>query len=191
MKKLLLILTLLCSWMVGASQEPEKSIEERMTDLENIVTSLQTRIDEVTRQNLALKHAISLTPTMAEYTAENGVIYRLLEAKGNRAKGEFELVISALNPTKKDITVGYDYGPQMVDETGYAYVINTDQISAKIANRNISSSGTTLMPDAPVEMVLRYSVNHEPQYIKYLKLGGSFLYSGSTFRFANIPIKWE
>lgn len=190
MKKLLLILTLLCSWMAGASQEPEKSIEERMTDLENIVTSLQTRIDEVTRQNLALKHAISLTPTMAEYTAENGVIYRLLKATGNNETGEFELIISVLNPTSEDLNVCYINGPEMVDETGYAYLYFKDQTEATIARNGVCSK-TTLMPDAPVEMVLKFKVAHRPQYIKAFKYRNMHDFYKCTFRFANIPIKWE
>lgn len=166
------------------------AVESRIQSQESLINQLQTKIDEVTNQNLALKHAISLHPTIAEYTAENGLNFRLLEATGNSQKGEITLIISVYNPTKHDIFVRFINGPQMVDELGYSYNMYTEQVKATIGNEGVCS-GANCMPDTPITMELVYKTNGEPQYIKSFYFKGMSSFYKTDFRFINIPIKWD
>ncbi len=195
MKKLILLLALLISSCCIFAQQPEltdkvASIEAKVAMLETVVNAMQQKVDEVTAQNLALKQAISLQPTIAEATSESGVNYRLIAATGKKQTGEFTLVISAMNPTKRDIKVHYTNGPTMVDEKGYSYIYYKDMKNATIANEALAS-GVLLMPDTPVEMKLIFVSDTEPQYIKSFDLQSFPSENEHRFRFTNIPIKWE
>lgn len=195
MKKSLLlsILLLSCGYIFAQdAQLAEKvsTIESKIASLETSIASMQKTLSEVTAQNLALKQAISLQPTIAEATSESGVNYRLIAATGKKQTGEFTLVISAMNPTKRDIKVHYTNGPTMVDEKGYSYIYYKDMKNATIANEALAS-GVLLMPDTPVEMKLTFVSDTEPQYIKSFDLQSFPSENEHRFRFTNIPIKWE
>lgn len=195
MKKFLILAVLLGLGRIAFAQnaqidEKVTAIETKIADMEATIASMQKTLSEVTSQNLALKQAISLKPTIAEATSESGVNYRLIEAKGKRTTGEFSIVISVLNPTKRDIAVRYVNGPTMVDEQGYSYIYYKDMKDATVANTTLAS-GILLMPDTPVEMKLAFVSDTEPQYVKSFDLESYPSKNEHRFRFTNIPIKWE
>lgn len=170
------------------------AVESRIQSQESLINQLQTKIDEVTNQNLALKHAISLHPTIAEYTAENGLNFRLLEATGNSQKGEITLIISVYNPTKRDIETYFEFAPEMVDEQGHVYAhgfgYKKDLVSESFG-KNHPTVSTILYPDTPVLMEFVYRTEGEPQYIKTFDYKGCYKSLKTDFRFINIPIKWD
>lgn len=192
-KTIFTLLSLLCAVSVFAQNnelaEKVTSLEEKVSTLEHAIASMQTKVDEVTHQNLALKQAISLQPTIAECTSESGINYRLISTTGNSRTGKITLVISVLNPTKRDIKANFENYPTMVDEKGYSYIGHQDIESATIANECLPC-GSVLMPDTPVEMKLIFVSNTEPQYLKSFDLK-SMGFENHSFRFTNIPIKWE
>lgn len=79
------------------------SLKSTVTAMQTSMSAMQAKVDEVTKQNLALKQAISLQPTIAEVKTEDGLDFRLLEAKGDIKTGEVTFVISVANTTKRDI----------------------------------------------------------------------------------------
>lgn len=195
MKKFLILAILLGLGRIAFAQnaqidEKVTAIETKIADMEATIASMQKTLSEVTAQNLALKQSLHLQPTIAEATSESGVNYRLIEANGKKSTGEFTLVISTLNPTKRDINVRYVNGPTMVDEQGYSYIYYEDMKNATIANTSLAS-GVLLMPDTPVEMRLTFVSDTEPQYVKAFDLESYPSKNEHRFRFTNIPIKWE
>lgn len=148
---------------------------------------MQKTLSEVTAQNLALKQAISLQPTIAESKTEDGIDYRLIQAKGNKLTGEIEMIISVKNTTKRDIRLQFESSANAVDIEGKSY--NTFETFEKslIANNHFSYI-TNLMPDTPVELKIIFPAETEPAYIKTFDLNG---YNAHGLRFTNIPIKWE
>lgn len=191
-KTIFTLLALLCSASVFAQSnelaEKVASLEGKVSTLEHAITSMQTKVDEVTRQNLALKQAISLQPTISECTTESGINYRLIEAKGNRQTGKISLIFSVLNTTKRDLSSFYKDTPTIIDEKGYRY---TDKEFEKVSMGNSGISYVTLMPDTPVEMKVIFISETEPQYVKTFNLSETLGGGDNNFRMANIPIKWE
>jgi len=99
MKKVFLFIALLFISLNVKAQS--SSVESRLDSLMNVVSKLQadlegckSTINQVVQQNLALKHAISLQPTLAEYTTDEGINFRLLKAEGDKQKGEIQLCMS-------------------------------------------------------------------------------------------------
>lgn len=192
MKKLILLLALLISSCDIFAQQPEltdkvASIEAKVAMLETVVNAMQQKVDEVTAQNLALKQAISLQPTIAEFKTEDGIDYRLIEAKGSRQTGDIKMIISVRNTTKRDIRLQFEASADAVDIDGKSYNKFETFEKSQIANNHFSGI-TNLMPDTPVELVVIFPAETEPSYIKSFDLNA---YNNHGFRFTNIPIKWE
>lgn len=165
------------------------SLKSTVTAMQTSMSAMQAKVDEVTKQNLALKQAISLQPTIAEDTSSFGINYRLIEAKGNRKSGEITFIISAVNTGKQDQRLTYNE-PVIVDESGYQYKDYKDWKEYKIGNEYLTS-GTTLYPDTPVQIILTCVTNSEPQYAKIINIAPYETFKKDGFRFTNIPIKWE
>ncbi len=192
MKKLFLLSVLLVSSCCIFAQQPEladkvASLEAKVATLETAVNAMQQKVAEVTAQNLALKQAISLKPTIADYQTEDGIDYRLIEAKGNQRTGEITLLISVKNTTKRDIKLQCSPTATAVDVNGKVYSGYETFKTSRIGNEHFSSI-TNLMPDAPVEMKIIFPAETEPAYIKTFDKEA---YHDHSFRFTNIPIKWE
>lgn len=193
MKKTIFILfALFCSCLAFAQDneitEKMSALEAKISTMEHAIAAMQTKVDEVTRQNLALKQAISLEPTIAEMKTDDGLDYRLIKAVGNRQTGRIALSISVMNTTKRDINLQFEPMPNIVDEQGNSYNDYKLFAESKIANNHFSSI-TQLLPDAPVNFELTFVADTEPQYIKVLHLES--YNKAHSMRFTNIPIKWE
>ena len=193
MKKTIFILfALFCSCLAFAQDneitEKMSALEAKISTMEHVIATMQTKVDEVTRQNLALKQAISLQPTIAESTTESGINYRLIEAKGNRSTGKITLLFSALNTTKRDLGAFYKSTPVIVDEKGYRY---SDTEFEKVVIGNSPISWAEFIAGTPVTMEIVFISSTEPQYVKTFDLRESLGAGADSFRMSNIPIKWE
>lgn len=192
MKKLFIILSLLCAVFAVSAQTPTLedkigNLETQVSALQQTVNHLQTQVDEVTKQNLSLKQALHLQPTISEYTTPSGINIRLISAVGKRLNGEIIFTFSVENPTRKDLK----YSPaqiKMTDENGKVTAI--EDKSSTLGGAYLCCGSHNLIPDTPVEMIVKFIVDDEPQYAKALDLPGCFSDSSAS-RFINIPIKWE
>lgn len=169
----------------GISESQLDSIKREVQVLQSDLAECKSTIAKVAEQNLALKNALHLQPTLAESSTRDGLNFRLLGAKGNKMKGEVELDIEVMNTTRTDVSLSCN-SFQIVDELGHVYTSN--EISSQVGNSQtpIYSAGS-IMPDTPVKMKVVILVPHECQYIKgFLGKRGW----DDNFRFANIPINW-
>lgn len=199
MKKLMLLLMMAISFIAIYAQAP--TCEERMDQfqqaiettnakvktLEQTIATLQTQVEEVTRQNLALKQAIKLTPTIAEYTSPAGINHRLISAVGNSDTGVLVLKFSLMNTTRKDINTKFFHVPVIVTEKGT--ILNNKMIK-DIKFGNSESSYPTLSYDAPIEVTVTYLTDPDFEYAKTIEYE-ILNDSNSKVMFKNIPIKWE
>lgn len=191
MRKLLFFL----SWLFAAVTVSAQSttVEEKISNLETQISTiqqaignLQSQIEEVTKQNISLKQALHLQPTISEYNTEGNLNIHLISATGNRQKGEITFTLSVLNPTRKDILYRATT-PYFIDENGHK--IKAENKGCSIADEELIENSLFILPDTPLEMIMKFLPNEEPQYAKTLVIPVSF--GGNDSRFINIPIKWE
>lgn len=204
MKRFLIILTisLFCVSVAKAQSASADTLSAKVDSLTTQLTTLQSsvialrstiatlegKVNEVTAQNLALKHAISLQPTIAEDKSELNISHKLISAKGNPNTGEVTFVISVKYLGTGDFKVMGFETPVMVDEQGKR---NEDiNIISTIGGR-VLSQGIELYQDTPVEMLLKFNTNNQPQYAKTLTVRPNINWHKDGFTFRNIPIKWE
>ena len=204
MKRLIIILAIiLCSSASKAQPSPADTLPSKVDSLatqlftlqssiqslQSTIATLEAKVNEVTAQNLALKHAISLTPTKAEYTSKRNINYRLLEARGDSDTGNLEFVISVLNNNQFPINPSMPLA-SMTDEQGFVHTALP--FESKIGEVGLPA-GTELYPGTPVRMVIKMKVENVPQFAKILivKPNESTRFPEEGFTFVNIPIKWE
>lgn len=191
MKKILVVVVMLL--VAGSIKAKAADVNARVDSLAKVVMNLQndlntckSQLNEVVAQNLALKNALHLKPTIAESTTKDGLNFRLLNASGNRQTGVVELEIEVVNTTKQDVGL-YGKSFQIVDELGHEYTDN--EISSEVGNSKTPIyMSANLLPDAPVKMKVFITPPQECQYVK------AFLGRrpwDDNYRFTNIPIKWE
>lgn len=188
MKKLLLIIAAsIITLPMMAQDDSLADAFKRIEKIEQQLSTLNATVQDVTAQNLALKQALHLQPTISEVTTPNGINFRLISAKGDKRTGNVTFVFSVVNTTKRDLTF-QAFDINFVDENGYA--INVDGTEdASIANHRLEMYVTTLYPDTPVEMKINVALNSEPQYAKLIDIVA--IEKTDNVRFINIPIKWE
>lgn len=162
------------------------TLQSSVLSLQSTIATLEAKVNEVTAQNLALKHAISLQPTIAEAKTEDGLDFRLIEAKGETTTGNVTLVISVANTTEKDMNLQCS-NVIAVDINGQQYKEPDQFEKAHIGETHINSIAT-LISDAPLEMLLSFRPKSDIPYIKVLDVEA---YNNHSFRFTNIPINWE
>lgn len=192
MKKLFILAVLLMLGRIAFAQDAQLSdkvsaIETKIVNMEATIASMQKTLSEVTAQNLALKQSISLQPTVAESKTDDGIDYRLLKVTGDKRSGTVEMTFSVTNTTKRDIDLQFSGWPNVVDVNGKSYNNHKSFDLLQMAGQSCLSS-TKLMPDTPVEMIIKFPVDAEPAYIKAFDYKA---YNHDGIRFINIPIKWE
>lgn len=117
MKKLTLLLIALASVALADAQTPSDSIKEaynKISNLENRITlqdskinKLLQQVDEVTRQNLALKKNLNLSPTVATAKAGDIMEYRIVEVTGDPETNTVHMVMIADNISGQDKSLMY------------------------------------------------------------------------------------
>lgn len=189
MKKLILLLTALCFLL---TTKAETNVEERVaaleTQLNNLTSTVNTltgSVAEVTKQNLALKQALHLQPTIAEIVTEKGVDIRLISAEGNSQSGKITLIFTVTNTTKRDLKIQH-YRFTAIDVDGHKIEFDTNNCT--IADESVYGI-TYLYPDTPLTMKFVLSPISETEYIKAINV--EEYNENAAFRFTNIPIKWK
>ena len=202
MKKLTFILLALISSLVVNAQTQSDSIKEaynKISDLENRITLQDTRInkllqqvDEVTKQNLALKKNLNLTPTVATAKAGDIMEYKVIEVKGNPQNKEVHLVIVSDNISGEDKKISY-FNIEIIDDLGHGHTYD-DMFSMKVEGEREKLFKSYLFHhvNAPYTIDLYlYDVNPDIQYIKYLALDVVDGAKHYPVVFENLPIKWN
>lgn len=201
MKKFAILSVLFVSAFSIFAQTPELSdVMEKLQQLEETVkqhgsqiVKLTSDVNEVTKQNLALKKNLNLQPTIAVAKAGTSMEYRVMEVKGDIATKLVTVVITS-NVIGADDKRIYYYGPTIIDEQGHGYDgkgVQTIEVKG-VAEDILQQKYLDHHPDAPYTLDLRIKgVPTDVQYIKYLSLD---VMEGSKHMdvvFQNLPIKWE
>ena len=191
MKKLLTLLAIAILWSMASYAQDSclvnkvAELEGQVSGIQQMIFRLQSKVDEVTRQNLALKQALHLQPIIAEATTE-GLNVRLIEASGDSITGDITFRFSVTNTTDKDIFYSgrvFD----IVNENGYA--LKESEIKKSIMANLPFSEARFIYPDTPVEMMFTVNLADKSQYAKIINIGS--LGGHHNTRFTNIPIKWK
>lgn len=194
----LLLLVLFITTIAKAQTDNLSEVLSRLQQLEETVKQQSLQIDkltsdvnEVTKQNLALKQNLNLLPTIATAKAGDVMEYRVLEVTGDPDSKEVHLVISANVIGDSDKRISY-FDAEIMDELGNGY--------DKRANRSMEVNGSRddlfhnyldHHPNAPYTIDLRIH-NYAPnaQYVKYLSLDVVDNTKHHNAVFQNLPIKW-
>lgn len=197
----LIISSLFCGMISGtAVAQSETSIEDRVAKLEAqlaqqnaTIANLQSEVQSVVKQNLALKKNLMLTPPKAVCKPTENLEYRLIEATGNKKTGDVFITVSAENNATKDAYMQYN-NVILVDETGTSYQrrLNEEKVSGKLRGlkESLFYSSFDFYPNTPVMMDFVVSeFNPDANFIKHFQLEPAFSHLG-VVTFDNIPIKW-
>lgn len=203
MKKLTtLLLFALCIGYVANAQTQADSIKEAYSKLQILenriilqdaqIAKLLQQVDEVTKQNLALKKNLNLTPTIATAKAGDIMEYRIIEVIGNPETKEVHLVIVADNISGEDKSISY-FNIEIIDDAGHGHM-EDNLFSLKVEGERdkLFKSYLDHHVNAPYTIDLYlYNCNPDIQYIKYLSLDIVDGFKHLPVVFQNLPIKWS
>ncbi len=186
--------------------QSEKPVEERLSELEkktevqsSVLSSLSEKINSVTKQNLALKEALSLKPVVAEYSTEE-FTYKVHEVKGDSLNKEVHVLMTINNTTDKDIKQFQMSGVKFMDEFGIQNQTLED-FKHIVGGNNDGWSINQIYADSPTQLeIILYNYNPESSYVKILDVE---VHNSSVteyvpirsikrnFTLRNLPIKWQ
>ncbi len=202
MKNLTIILVFLCLCFAATAQTQADSIQEAFSKLQNLenritlqdaqIAILLQQVDEVTKQNLALKKNLNLTPTIASAKAGTLMEYKIVEVTGNPETKEVHLVIVADNISGEDKRISY-FNIEIIDDAGHGHT-QDNLFSLKVIGENdkLYKSYLDHHVNAPYTIDLfLYDCNPDIQYIKYLSLDLVEGIKHYPAVFENLPIKWN
>lgn len=200
MKRFIIMLSVvLTAGMAVAQSETVESLAEKVTALENkinnqatLLNQLQASVDEVTKQNLALKNAVKLTPTKAKAKLGQNIEFRIIELTGDKSTGTLNIVMTAEDLSGMNSKVFFTSNPEAIDELGNKYVngsfghIITGTIRGS-SQSNIFPRIIELKSDSPYILDIKIkNYNKNAQYLKYFEISGE----KESIIFKNLPIKW-
>lgn len=192
MKKLFFIIAA-CIFALPMMAQPDSiadkmaALESRLVVLQQTMVHMQKQVDEVTRQNLSLKHALDLRKPITEATTESGINFRLISAVGDSINHKVTLLFSVVNTHPEDeyckmSTTSFidDKGNQYSDMDFHNTTLGTEFII----------NGCFVIPQTPINMTIVFpGVSTDAEYIKTFNVRSGF-HKGS-FHLHDIPIKWE
>ena len=205
-KRLFPILSIVLISAMNCIAQSEISIEERLGKLEVQIARQNTKISEleselksVIKQNLALKNALSLTPTISEFKTDE-LYYKLHEAVGDSVSGTVNVFMTVTNTTPEDIDHYQWETVNFMDENGVQNKAFNDY-EVKVGLKNSAFSINSLYSDSPTQLTIKLlNVDPHSQYIKILegkvyketKLSSKGLEEFKrSFIMRNIPINWK
>lgn len=188
---------------VSSLQKKQVASEQRISELvaslqsaANEIAALRAEVQEVTRQNLALKKNLKLQPTIAEVSAD-GIDYRIVSVTGNREEGKVYMELLMENQGEKDQHTSY-WGLEIYDETGRSYTGDDQNAVVKGEEKDwephphcfAHTNGSIELPaKTPVNVhIWLENVEPEMQYVKHLKIARN---GSEPITFKNLPVKWE
>lgn len=201
----LLFLVLLCSSLHSTAQS-ETLTEERLEAIEckleqqaAVMIDLQTQMNAILKQNLALKQALALQPTISEYKTDE-FVYKLHEVTGDSSSGTVTVFMTVTNTTPEDIDRYQWETVKFMDENGVQNKsFNDYEVSLGVNNNAFGLN--SLYSDAPTQLTLTLTnVDKNAQYLKILEgkvhkvtkfVNNRYTDFNRSFILRNIPIKWE
>lgn len=210
MKRLIFVLCASLSGFVVNAQSMQDSIQEaynRILNLENSITlqdsqiaKLLQQVDEVTRQNLALKKNLNLSPTVATAKAKDiktGEIeimeFRIVEVTGDSTTVHMTMIADNISNENKDLKF---FTNQVIDDKGHGYEnsLDKERFRMKIEGQSedLFKNLVTYPVNAPYTIdIYLYDVESDIQYIKYMTFDVAEGARHFSFTFENLPIKWN
>lgn len=205
MKKIIFLIFALISFINIKAQTQSDSIKEtynKIHDLENRIALQDTRInkliqqvDEVTKQNLALKKNLNLLPTIATAKAGDILEYKVIEVTGDTATNTVRMVLTAENKSGENKSIFYS-SFQVIDDQGHGISnsILKDRFRMKIEGEtnNLYRNLLNHPSNAPYTIdVYLDEIDPDVQYIKYFALDVADGTKKFLVEFENLPIKWN
>lgn len=171
------------------------NLENRITLQDAQIAKLLQQVDAVTKQNLALKKNLNLSPTIATAKAGDIMEYRIIEVTGDTATNTVHMVMIADNISGEEKLLRYNQ-PQIIDEKGHGYEnsLMNERCFFKIEGETGQLLGSSIQhqPNAPYTIdVYIKDCNPDVQYIKYLGFDISDVSKHHLLVFENLPIKWN
>ncbi len=198
------LFALISSLMVNAQTQSDSikeaynkihDLESRVTLQDNRISKLLQQVDEVTKQNLALKKNLNLTPTVATAKAGDIMEYRIIEATGDPETNTVHMVMIADNISGIDKSIRYPYY-QVVDDQGHGYEnsLTNQRFIMKVEGESNQLVGHDLQhhPNAPYTIdIYLNDCTPDTQYVKYFSMEITDGPKHHTAVFENLPIKWK
>lgn len=156
------------------------------------ISKLTSDVNEVLKQNLALKQNLHLTPTKAKSNA-CGVEYRVIEVTGDKNSQDVHVIMSASLIGEGNAQIMYR-GPEIIDELGNGYngrfmsQMKIEGISDDLRGHIIDFHHQT---PYTIDLTIN-KYNPSSQYIKYISLEmfDSSSKNKENVVFENLLIKW-
>ena len=163
------------------------------------ITNLQSQVNAVIKQNLALKEALFLQPTISEFKTDE-LIYKLHEAVGDSTSGTVKVYMTVTNTSPEDIDNYQWESLKFMDENGVQNQSFSDyEVSVGVNNDGFNLN--SLYADAPTQLILTLmNIDKNAQYLKILEgkvfkdsriVNETFTDFERSFIMRNIPIKWK
>lgn len=169
-----------------------KLLEQQLQQQNSQISKLSADVNEVLKQNLALKKNLNLQPTRAKAKAGDSMEYRIIEVKGDPITKDVHVIMTADNIGTMDKDLMY-WLTEIIDETGNAYnndgrcEIKIDGIADNVKRKYVVKHH----PNAPYTIdTLIKGYNPNAQYIKYLNFDITDNSKHIFATFENLPIKW-
>lgn len=168
-----------------------EKIESKLLQQESTINSLRQEIEAVTKQNLALKQNLNLTPTIAKAKMGENMEFRVLEVTGDPDSKDVKVVISGLNNGVADKDTHF-IEVSTVDELGNGYDDDGRVvISIPGVEENLIKHSAKFHSNSPYTMNMTIKkYNPEAQYIKHLDITLLDGIKHVPVTFENLPIKW-
>lgn len=184
---------------VSSTDDRLVKLEAQMDQQVATTTKLQSQVNEVTKQNMALKEALVLQPTISEFKTDE-LVYKLHEAVGDSTSGTVKVYMTVTNTSSEDIDNYQWESLKFMDENGVQNKSFSDyEVSVGVNNNGFKLN--SLYADAPTQLILTLmNVDKNAQYLKIIEgkvfkatrlVNGTFTDFKRSFIMRNIPIKWK
>ena len=184
---------------VSSTEDRLGKLEAQMDQQVSTITNLQSQVNAVIKQNLALKEALFLQPTISEFKTDE-LIYKLHEAVGDSTSGTVKVYMTVTNISPEDIDNYQWESLKFMDENGVQNKSFSDyEVSVGVNNDGFHLN--SLYAGAPTQLILTLmNIDKNAQYLKILEgkvfkdsriVNGTFTDFERSFIMRNIPIKWK
>lgn len=184
---------------VSSTEDRLVKLEAQMNQQVSTITNLQSQVNAVIKQNMALKEALVLQPTISEFKT-NELIYKLHEAVGDSTFGTVKVYMTVTNTSPEDIDNYQWESLKFMDENGVQNKSLSDyEVSVGVNNDGFHLN--SLYADAPTQLILTLmNIDKNAQYLKILEgkvfkdsriVNETFTDFERSFIMRNIPIKWK
>lgn len=202
-----LLLSIFFSGLISgfAFAQSETSIEERLAKLEaqlaqqnTTIAYLQSEVQSVVKQNLALKKNLFLQPTISEVKTDE-FVYKLHEVTGHKNDSTVHLVLTITNTTPQDVDNFQFQTINFMDENGIQNP-SFKNFEVVVGGKNDGYKLNSIYSEAPTKLdIYLYKFDPSAQYVRILDgkvynttitTDRGFKDLHRSFTLCNLPIKW-